>query len=183
MNNPLPFVYDISHIKAIVLGADPSNFSERGKTKKLTHVFGIGSGDPRYFRDILANLEAINLSIFNVYIQNLIPCYLPEETSKYKDWEIKAKEYLPQLINDLDSIDKKRRIPVLVTAERVMKFLVVNKLPKAKDIYQLKTKDLVFKDNKLGRVVIPFYRHKNYNIEKEGNEGYRRELVNIFSNS
>jgi hypothetical protein len=180
MKTPLPFVYDINHVKAIVLGADPSNFSEHGKTKELTHAFGIGSGDSRYFLGILANLEAINLSIKDVYVQNLIPEYLPEETSKYKDWEKIAEIHLPQLIKDLDAFDKKRRIPVLVTAERVMKFLTERKLPKPKDIYQMKSEDLVFRDNKLRRVVIPFYRHPDYGLNKADNEGFRDRLIKVF---
>lgn len=180
MKTPLPFVYDINHVKAIVLGADPSNFSEHGNTKELTHAFGIGSGDSRYFKSILANLEAINLSIKNVYVQNLIPEYLPEETSKYKDWEKIAKIHLPQLIKELDEFDKKRRIPVLVTAERVMKYLVDGKLPKPKDFYQLKTEGLDFPDNELGRVVIPFYRHPDYGLGKAENEGYRERLIKLF---
>ena len=43
MKNPLPFCYDIHHIKAIILEADPSNLTDHGATKELTHVFGIGS--------------------------------------------------------------------------------------------------------------------------------------------
>lgn len=180
MTNPLPFVYDINHVKAIILGADPSNFSEHGKTKELTHAFGIGSGDSRYFMSILANLEAINLSIKDVYVQNLIPEYLPEETSKYKDWEKIAETHLPQLMKDLDKFDKKRHIPVLVTAERVMKFLAESKLPKPKDFYRKKTEGLDFPDNKLGRIVIPFYRHPEYKLNKSDNEGYREKLIRVF---
>ena len=46
---PTPFYYNPKKVEAIVLGADPSNFSDKGERKRLTKVFGIGDGDARYF--------------------------------------------------------------------------------------------------------------------------------------
>lgn len=132
---------------------------------------------------ILANLNAINLSIKDAYIQSLISEYLPVETSKYKDWEKISEIHLPQLIKELDAFNKKRRIPVLVTAERVMKFLVESKLPKSKDYYQPKTEGLDFPVNKLGRVVIPFYRHPDYGLRKVEYDRYREKLIKLFKTS
>ena len=177
MNSPQPFVYDIHHFKAFVLGADPSNFSDNGKTKEFTHAFGIGSGDPRYYRGILSNLKEINLGILDVYVRNLIPDYLTKVTAENENWESVAMEHLPKLKEELDTLDKSGKIPVLVTAERIMAFLIgADQLPKAGMIYSLQTPDVVFLKNALDRPLIPFYRHPAYNLKLEANANYRNKL-------
>ena len=95
MKPPSPFCFNIKRIKAIVLGADPSNFTDNGNTKVLTKAFGIGDGEPGYFRDILKNLKRIGLSLEDIYVDNLIQVYLNSETSKNTDWNKIAQENIP----------------------------------------------------------------------------------------
>jgi hypothetical protein len=67
---PKPFVFNKKQVKAFVLGADPTNFSNSGNPVELTYAFGIGQDD-RYFRDIQENQNSLGLHLEDVYIQNL----------------------------------------------------------------------------------------------------------------
>jgi hypothetical protein len=169
MKNPKPFCLNKKKFKAFVLGADPTNFSDKGKPKQLEFVFGILSDEPRYFSGILKNLNQLGLHLEDVYVQNVIPKYLNVETSKNDNWEKQAEKWLPNLINEFDEANPGRKNPVLVTAERIMKFLIHDgyRLPKAKDIYSEDTDELIYVkpgDNKLNRPLFAFYRHPSYGL-------------------
>jgi len=71
--------FNPAKIKAFVLGCDPTNFSDIGKTVELDYVFGIGR-DHRYFSGILSNLQLLGLHLEDLYIQNLVIEYSDEET-------------------------------------------------------------------------------------------------------
>ncbi|MBI5020546.1 MAG: hypothetical protein HZB59_03845 [Ignavibacteriales bacterium] len=107
------FCFNTKKVKAIVLGADPSNFSDDGKRRNLTKVFGIGDGYTRYFQGILKNLKAVGLGLEDIYVDNMIQDYLDAETSKNKDWIPHAIKNIPDCIKSLDNIDKNRKLPVL----------------------------------------------------------------------
>jgi len=177
MNIPKPFCFNKSKIKAFVLGADPSNFSDHGKTVYLDTVFGIGSGDHRYFEGILRNLKEIGLGLEDIYVQNLVQEYLPDETSKLKDWEKYADKWVHISKSEFDDIDKSCKTPVLVTAERIMKYLF-SETPPVEEIYNGNI-EIPFNDNKLSRPLIPFYRHPKYSLN-ERNSLYRDNLKNRF---
>lgn len=169
MENPKPYCLDKEQFKVFVLGADPTNFSDQGKPKQLEYVFGINSNEPRYFSGILKNLSQISLELKDLYVQNVVPEYLDEETSKNKNWEKKATEWLPVLIEELDGLDTDKKKPAFITAERIMKFLTNNgiKVPKASVIYSDENEELLYistEDNKLRRPLIALYRHPSYNL-------------------
>jgi hypothetical protein len=179
MKNPKPFFLNRKTFKAFVLGADPTNFSDHGKPKQLEYVFGILSDEPRYFSRILKNLNQIGLHLEDVYIQNTIPEYLKDETTKNKDWEKHAEQWLPKLKAEFDQVNPGRRKPVLVTAERIMKFLVNDgyTLPTAQSIYSKEANEFFYvpsKDNKLNRPLMAFYRHPSYSLSSK--EHYRELL-------
>lgn len=159
-----PFSYNKSKIKAFVLGADPTNFSDHGEPVQIDTVFGIGSGDQRYFDGILKNLEVIGLGLKDVYVQNLIHEPLESETAKHADWEIHAEKWWRVTKAEFDKVDKSKKIPVLVTAERIMKFLYPE-TPSAKEIYEGKV-EVPFLVNKLERPLLAFYRHYEYSLYK-----------------
>jgi hypothetical protein len=48
MHSPKPYFHDLKKVKAILLGADPSNNSNKGKAVQLEHVFGIDGKDKRH---------------------------------------------------------------------------------------------------------------------------------------
>lgn len=184
MNYPKPFCLNKKTFKVFVLGADPTNFSNNGKPKVLEYAFGILSDEPRYFDRTLKNLNQIGLHLEDIYVQNVLQEHLMDETSKNKEWEAHAQRWLPKLKKEFDSISKAKRKPILVTAERIMKFLVNDdfELPSARNIYFDDREDLFIikpKDNKLGRPIMAFYSFSMYGIER--NDKYREFLSNKFA--
>jgi len=182
---PSPFCYNQKTFKAFVLGADPSNFSLGGEETKVLHtVFGIGEGDTRYFDQILKNLKAVGLSKEDVYVQNLVQKYLTFETSKKpKVWKKIAKDWIPILKGEIDSIDPLGKKPVLVTAEIIFMVLFEKKEIQeigAQELYKKgPTMDIQkFKNNLLERSVFPFYRHKNYSLVGNDWDAYKKFLIN-----
>ena len=178
---PTPFCYDLKRVKAIVLGADPSNFSDNGRSKDLTKAFGIGDGDARYFRSILQNLKEIGLGLEDVYVDNLIQEYLDSETSKNRKWDIIANQNILVCLKRLDVIDKKRKMPILITADIILKAVISNTAPtrKAKDYYT--NPGLVPikpSQNKLFRPLIPFFREHHYQLSLH--DSYKNILKNIL---
>ena len=180
---PSPFCSNPLKIRAIVLGADPSNFSNKGERKILTHVFGIGGSDKRYFQGILKNINAVGLSLEDIYVDNLIQDYLPSETSKNKEWGEIAKKNIPFCLARLDLIDKNRIIPVFITAQVILKILLkdVSLLKKPKEYYSdISIIPIKSIDNKLLRPLIPLYRHRDYNLFKHSE--YRNQILKILEN-
>ena len=185
---PIPFCYNLMKVKAFVLGADPSNFSIEGKTTKvLTTVFGIGEGDARYFSGILTNLSEVGLSLEDIYVQNLVRNYLIFETSKnHAVWLQFAKVWVQRLKEEFDSVDNSRKTPVLVTAEVIFRFLNPEMVKcRAMEIYTFEGQYLIrqllnSKENRLGRPVIPFYRHLNYRLCKEEFKGYKEFIKSVL---
>jgi len=178
---PTPFCYNLKQVKAIVLGADPSNFSDKGNRKILTKVFGIGDSDARYFQGILKNLKEVGLGLEDIYVDNLIQHYLEFESSSFKHWEPVASENIPDCLKRLDTIDKKRRLPVLLTTEVLYKVLSNSDVIPARQFYLHPEKIPVAPAiNKLKRQLIPFYRHKDYSLMIRKWNSYRIRIINIL---
>jgi hypothetical protein len=181
---PTPFCYNPQKVKAIVLGADPSNFSDNGKRKILNKVFGIGDGDARYFQGILKNLREVELGLEDIYVDNLIQDYLDSETSKNKNWDTIAKLNIPICLKRLDAVDKKRILPVLHTTEAIYKVVCPNNPISAKQFYFLKESiPTPPSENELKRPIIPFYRHKDNNLSLPKNSDYKSEIKKILTDS
>lgn len=177
---PKPFCFNPKQVKAFVLGCDPTNFSDKGSTVILDYVFGIGQGN-RYFKDILRNLNQIGLHLEDIYIQNLIPDYLEEETSRNRHWQAKAKGFISERKKEFDRIDKKGEKPVFLTSEVLYEVLLLpgeSKI-KATELYSFKgTIPIPPEDNMLQRPLIPLYRHQNYILRKHPN--YLKHIKSIM---
>lgn len=181
LNYPTPFCYNSKNVKAIVLGADPSNFTDKGNRKILTKAFGIGDGDARYFQGILKNLNAVGLGLEDIYVDNLIQDYLEFESSNYKLWEPVAKQNISKCLIRLDSIDKKRELPVFLTTEVLHKVLTKIDFISAKQFYlHPEVIPIPSEKNKLLRRLIPFYRHKDYNLHIDRWKNYRLKIKEIL---
>lgn len=181
-DHPAPFCFNLNQIRAIVLGADPSNSSDKGKPKTLTKVFGIGDGDARYFRGILANLNTVGLGLEDIYADNLIQDYTHAETSKNKDWPVIARQNIASCLDRLDAVDKKRKLPVFITAEEIYKAVSIQKVIKAKEFYT--NPELIpvsAPENKLHRLLVPFYRHKYYSLLNPRWEAYKKRIIEILN--
>ena len=184
---PDPFCFNNKRFKAFVLGADPSNFSENKNTKLLITVFGIGSGDNRYFNGILKNLKIIGFNLEDIYVQNLIPFYMKGETGGNKYWDEIAQLCIPYLRDEFDLVDRSRKKPVLITAERILKVLLNNnqKLRKPGEYYRVSDKNCPYvpvepEQNKLQRRLLPLYRHRRYDLDKGEWKMYAKLLHSFF---
>lgn len=163
--------FDPKNIKGIVLGCDPSNFSNNGKTVELETVFGIsGKGqDKRYFKGVLDNLKQIGLLLENMYVQNLCQNYFYAITSENEIWEEVAKLWAVSLKKELTDLKIPENVPVFLTSEKLYHVLLKEgkEKHKAKDLYTNPTlTPIKAGDNLLGRPLIPLYRHYAYNLDK-----------------
>jgi len=175
------FCYNHKRVKAIVLGADPGNFSDHGNSVEIKVAFAIGSGDARYFNSILKNLSSIGLSITDVYVQNLITTNPGFETSTNPDWEKLADQQILERISEFNQLDPKNKIPVLVTAERILKYLAIQKLPIAETLYSNSIYHPIPPTlNKLKRRIYPFFRNPKYSLNNDSWIPYRKMLAEIF---
>jgi hypothetical protein len=178
---PKPYPDKPSGTKAILLGCDPSNIH----CNSLPYVFAINSSH-KVFAPFVKQwdkmLDVIGLTRDTVYIQNLCRNYFTEESSKNKIWATVAKEWIPVLKDELKRFDKD--IPVLLTSELLYKVLVEKRpLTRAADFYNLR-EGLVFpipaEENELNRPLIPFYRHRDYNLVPEDKfPGYKDAVRKI----
>jgi len=185
MDLPIPAPYFTNSVKAIVLGADPSNFSDNGETRILNVVFdlpayaeaparsaggsaGKPNGDMRYFSSILSNLNCIGLQLEDVYVQNVVRNYCTAETAKNKHWFEFAELWKPLLKEDLDKLDPERKLPVFATTIYVFKSLINDK-SKILDPARLYYEQLKYhlpEENYLERKLIPCFRHMDYPYTK-----------------
>jgi hypothetical protein len=178
-NTSLPEAWTpVKDAKAIVLGADPTNDGVAGKRGliELDYAFGIGHKHENSFWGAQKrNLTAIGLKKEEVYVQNICRNYFKDQTAKNKHWETVADLWIPYLKEELSIIPS--HVPVLATAETIMKFLVGN-VPEPKIIYQWE-KPFSFYSKKLEREVLPFYRHPQYSLVKP-TYPYKQYLVDRF---
>lgn len=183
---PKPWI--VSNPKAFVLGCDPTAYSSEERKKDYTirqhiifdTVFDLSKG-LKYFRKINDNLKALNLSRRYVYVQNLVIDYQKEETSKNKEWVSIAEPYIKERKAEFDRINSGRKVPVFLTSELLLKVLLNNPKDYLKPL-QLYSSDNEFyipaEKNRLGRPLIPLYRHQDYALEKwpEYSERIRKEF-------
>lgn len=184
---PQAYCENSANVRAIVLGTDPSYYPEKGKEfRKLQYVFEIETykenrSNP-YFDFILNNLTAIGLDLSSVYVENLCRNYFNKITYHNKEaWTASAEIWIPYLVKELDQKFPNKNIPVLLTTEIIYQVLM-------NDPTQLKSsKDLYMKDgavpipadqNKLGRPLIPLYRHYEYELKRHTE--YRDRIKKLF---
>ena len=68
---PKPYCINKNKVKAIVLGADPSN----EKCEKFEFAFGLENKKSPYFRNQLKNLNSVDIELEDIYVQNLCKNY------------------------------------------------------------------------------------------------------------
>ncbi len=162
-------------IKAIVMGMDPSTDDGR----RFNTVFDIGGKDERYFKGIERNLNAVGLTMDNVFVQNFCGNYFTKTTYKQKKnwWRASAIWYM-KIITDLH-YKFNERIPILATSELLMKRLI--DFDRETNEYYYKNPEAVPIEISMStRRVFPFYRHRKYNLELSEWELYRNKLKVYF---
>lgn len=175
---PKPYPDDVTNTRAILLGCDPTNkYSD-----SLPYVFAIKSG-LKIFNSFIKSwersLEAIGLNFATVYMQNLCRNYFKEETSKNKIWIQAAAYWIPCLKEELKQFDI--GLPVLLTSNLLYEVLLHKKETRHKPVefYNgIADFPIAPEMNKLERPLIPFYRHRYYEINKW--PGYRDKIKKYF---
>ncbi|MFU0799088.1 MAG: hypothetical protein ACFWUE_00260 [Xylanivirga thermophila] len=179
---PKPYYENIEAVKAIILGCDPSTGNEKIEFDYVFNIdkFKSGKGNKNYFKPIYTNLNAIGLSLSDIYVQNLCKNYSTNVTSKNKKWTEMATLWVPAIKEELDSLFPKN-IPVLLTAECLLEPLCNEyKNKKARFYYE---KKIIIKesDNKLGRNLIPFFRCCKYRLDKDEWSNYKYFVKHFIS--
>ena len=166
-------------IKAILLGADPTNNGTKDNKglKELKTVFGIGEF-MEFFRPQESNLRQIGLDKENLYIQNICRNYFKKEISKNKYWGEIAQVWFPYLKEELDKFDAAKKLPVLSTSEVIMKVLVEEKVANPSAIY---ANNLSYVSEVLGRQVYALYRHPRYSLSSDTNRLYKEFLNEVLN--
>lgn len=171
---PPPKPWIGSKPKAFVLGCDSTAFYTNSNGERcpvlFNTVFNLGGSDLRYFASIQKNLGKLGLeNSMYLYVQNLIPDYQDDETSKNKQWNKLAKQYIPERRAEFDKIDPDGKLPVFLTSERLYKVLMNRgeKLLSASALYQTENVMIPAEKNLLGRPLIALYRHPRYNSNKQ----------------
>jgi hypothetical protein len=103
------------------------------------------------------------------------------ETSKNKEWKRVAQENTSLCLARLDLVDKKRKIPVFVTAEVIYKVLLNDgvKRKSAKELYaESSLIPIPPNENKLLRPMIPFFRHQDYLLSKHNS--YKEKIRRLI---
>jgi hypothetical protein len=163
---PKPFYIDLSKVKGIIIGADPSNFSNHGITRELDTVFGLEDINSQYFRSIIKNLKEVGLDFSDIYVQNLVYNYCNKVTDKNPFWYDFAKYWKPELKDELDGFFP-HDIPVFITSNKV--FCTLTKefgIKRPKNYYDYYDNGTILKENSnyLSRKLIPFFRYTKYNL-------------------
>ena len=183
IDNYLPFPKSYigkGPIKAIVLGADPSTKEQI----RFDTVFGLLGEDKRYFAGINRNLDAVGLTLDNVYVQNLCQNYFTKTTYEQKaNWWRASGVWYTFLRNELEELFDDT-VPILATSEIILKrFVHFDQEPPN---YYYNNPDILPLDAGLytsKRMVLPFYRHWRYNLNKEEWTLYRNKIKSIFKDN
>ncbi|MDA8972697.1 hypothetical protein N9H15_02380 [bacterium] len=176
-------------IKGIVLGCDPSNFSNKdGSTRELETVFGIeGKGkDKRYFTGILKNLSQVGLTLENIYVQNLCRNYFTQVTSKNKQWNQAAQLWAATLKKELEDLKIPKSVPVFLTSMELYRALLNSGVmdDKAEVLYKEAQllQPIASKDNLLGRPLFMLFRGGNGKYSLEKWPAYKAQIHDLLMN-
>lgn len=162
-------------IKAIVLGMDPSTDDRI----RFDTVFDLGGNDRRYFKGIERNLNAIGLSMDNVYVQNFCQNYFTVTTYKQrKNWFRAAAVWYQYVV--MEELDKKFSpdIPILSTSKLQLTTFIHP--VKENKYYYMNPEEVPMEIFFSDRRVFPFYRHWKYNLERPELESYKNKLKAYF---
>jgi len=146
--------------RAIILGTDPSNFDDKGKTFVMSHAFDIQNPKSRYWQFIFDNVKYLGLDKTSVYMQYLVRNYMNKITRDNGYWYEFAEIWKSMLMEDLDKFDPERKFPVLALSEFVITALL----------------------NEPDKHNIPFDKYYEQNIIIQPEENYlERRLIPCFT--
>ncbi len=164
-------------IKAILLGMDPST----NDNNRFDTVFDLNGNDKRYFNSIRRNLDAIELPLDNLYVQNYCQNYFTKTTYDQKrNWYRASGVWWKPSKKELDE-KFALEVPLLVTSELLFHRLTYSVKENFSYFYQHPEKIPVPSAIVLsGRLVIPFSRHWRYNLNRPEWQLYKEKLHKLF---
>lgn len=176
---PKPYFQDIKKVKAIVLGADPSDI----KGNKFEYVFNLEKCNSKYFKMSLSNLHEIGLGLEDIYVQNLCKNYFNVITSRNTKYK-KIANYWSHIMKEELDLKFDSDIPVFITAGKVKDALCCD-LSKVKKDYKWNYEKAEFiypNENKLGRILLPLYRTRNnyYSLKKPVWNVYKEKIKELI---
>lgn len=172
---PKPYYEDIEAVKAILLGSNPMiirDSDEEAFVFKLS-TFKVGREGEEIFGNIYNNLQAVDLDIKNIYAENLCKNYLKNISVHDDAWARIANIWGKHLKDELDELFPKD-IPVLITASWMLKAL--GKEMKDGMYYYTENVFIQPEDNILDRLIIPFFRQKQYDLNRDMFVDYKKKI-------
>jgi hypothetical protein len=179
---PEPYVQNMDHVKAILLGCDPSNKQQ----KRFRYAFALPTGEEygftKFVRSHESNLHELGLNWGTVYVQNLCQNYFDAQTGEnWIQWKKAAQVWIPILRDQLSAV-LSEEIPVLLSAEALYKVLLKKgtKSRRAYDLFEHPKESgipIPPEHNELGRPLFPLYRHPQYHLAQRQWLHYRSYLV------
>lgn len=183
---PEPYCEKTDKVRAIVLGTDPSYKLKGGvQFNKLQYVFEMdhyrtNKHNP-FFDSILENLKLVGLDLSSVFVENVCRNYFTKVTYENDIWKEAAAIWVPHLAVELDRRFPDKNIPVLMTTEIIYHVLLndANLIRSSRDLYKIESAVPIYDDqNKLGRPLIPFYRHYEHKLTRHTE--YKDRIKKIF---
>lgn len=182
-NLPKPYLGK-NKLKGIILGVDPTNEGIKNKLGliELEYVFGLNHDtyEGLFFAPQKENLDELELSKEDFYIQNLCRNYFTESTYKKDFWyDTFNKIWINYLLDELKDFDSK--LPILSTSDVVTFALCpFAKDFRTKEIYKGLLIPNFFYVVNLKRIVYPMYRNKDYKLKYfENYKNFLKEKLNV----
>lgn len=173
---PKPYYEDLDSVKVIVLGSNPMEIKDSSEAAFVFNLstFKHGLEGEKIFGNIYKNLQAIGLDLSHIYAENLCKNYLKNISVHDEAWIRIASIWGKHLKEELDQLFPKE-IPVLITASWMLKAL--GEEMRDGMYYYTENQFIEAEKNILDRVLIPFFRHKQYNLDKEMFDQYKEKII------
>lgn len=176
-------------VRAIVLGTDPSYKLKKGaEFNKLQFVFELDryKHDPHnpYFDSILENLKLLGLDLSSVFVENVCRNYFTKVTYENDVWKDAAQLWIPSMKAELDRKFPDMNIPVLMTTEIIYHVLIHDQslIRTSRDLYKIESAVPIRPEhNKLGRPLIPLYRHYEHKLKRHTE--YKERIKKILNSA
>lgn len=173
---PKPYYENLKSVKVIVLGSNPMYIKDSAEAAFVFNIstFKHGLEGEEIFGNIHDNLQAIGLGINQIYAENLCKNYLKHISVHDEAWVRIASiwgRHLKEQLNELFTKD----IPVLITAPWILKAL--GKEIRDGMYYYTENVFINPEDNILDRLLIPFFRQRQYDLNKDMFKDYKNKII------
>lgn len=172
---PKPYYENLNSVKVILLGSNPMYIKDSTEAAFVFNLstFKQGLEGEAIFGNIYNNLQLVDLGLKDIYAENLCKNHLKNITVHDEAWVRIASIWGKNLKVQLDKLFSKD-IPVFITAPWILKAL--GKEIRDGMYYYTSNEFIKPEDNILDRLLIPFFRQKQYDLSKEMFTSYRDKI-------